>query len=72
MAEAALAAQRMEKLFKISGARASGVVNFDRYTLEDALAKASEMLQDGMDHLKMTTPGGQIIDETEILELINE
>jgi hypothetical protein len=61
-----------QQLFKISGARASGVVNFDRYTLEDALAKASEMLQDGMDHLKITTPGGQIIDETEILELIDE
>jgi hypothetical protein len=56
-------------LFKISGARATGVVNFDRYTLEDALVKASQLMQDGMDRLTITTPDGQVIDETEILEL---
>lgn len=58
-------------MFKISGARAIGVVNFDRYTLEDAMAKASEMMQDGMDHLTITTPEGQVIDEAKILELID-
>lgn len=59
------------QLFKISGARATGVVHFDRYTLEDALVKASEMSQDGMDHLIITTPDGQIIDEAKIWEMID-
>ena len=35
------------------------------------MAKASEMMQDGMDHLTITTPDGQVIDEAKILELID-
>jgi hypothetical protein len=59
-----------QQLFKISGARALGVVNFDRYTLEDAVVKASEMLQDGIHPLTLTTPDGQVLDEAKILEMI--
>jgi hypothetical protein len=54
-------------LFKISGARALGVTNFDRYTLEDSVVKASEMLQDGMDHLTLTTPDGRVLDEAKLV-----
>jgi hypothetical protein len=59
------------QLFKISGARAIGLVNFERYTCEDALVKASEMMQDGLGNVTITTPDGQIFDEAEILELID-
>jgi hypothetical protein len=48
-----------------------GGANFERYTLEDALVKASEMMQDGIDHLAITTPDGEIIGEAKILELID-
>lgn len=58
-------------MFKISGVRALGVVNFDRYTLEDAVVKASEMLQDGIHHLTLTTLDGQVLGEAKILELID-
>ena len=61
-----------QQLFKISGARALGVVNFDRYTLDDALVKASEMMQDGMGRLTITTPDGQVIDEAKIVKLIDK
>jgi hypothetical protein len=60
-----------QQLFKISGVRAIGGANFERYTLEDALVKASEMMQGGIDHLAITTPDGEIIGEAKILELID-
>jgi hypothetical protein len=63
-----LAESAEHQLFKISGVRAVGVVNFERYTLEDALVKASEMMQDGMGHLTITASEGHIIDEAKILD----
>ena len=58
-------------MFRISGVRAGGGASFARYTLEDALVKASEMMQMGATNVTVTTPNGDVIDEVEISELID-
>jgi hypothetical protein len=64
--------QSMERrLFRISGVRAGGGGSFARYTLEDALVKASEMMQMGATNVTVTTPNGDVLDEVEISELID-
>ncbi len=57
-------------MFTVSAINAVSAVSFPRASMEDALVKASEVMQGGMLNVKITDPEGVTYNENEISEII--